>query len=68
MRRDTGHPGPVAFKVGDVHEGVLLRFMAKTAHAFAIAKLGLNAFRPLLTEIILRESSARQISPSVLAT
>lgn len=54
---ETGHTGPIAFKVGDVHEGALLRFIAKTAHAFAVAKLGLEAFRPLLADVILGYSS-----------
>ncbi len=57
VKAETGHDGEVAFKVGDVHQGALLRFMAKTAHAFAAAKLGLDGFKPLLADIILNRSN-----------
>jgi hypothetical protein len=42
-----------AVEVAEVNRGHFLRFLAKTAHAFAVAALGLDAFRPFLKDIIL---------------
>jgi hypothetical protein len=46
----------VAVKVGEVNRGHFLRFLAKTAHAFAVSVPGLDAFEPFLKDIILNES------------
>lgn len=46
----------VAVKVGAVNRDHFLRFLAKTAHAFAVSRLGLDGFQPFLTEAILNES------------
>ena len=43
----------VAIEIGLVSRESFLRFLAKTAHAYAVAELGLNAFEPFLTDIIL---------------
>lgn len=47
----------VAVEVAKVRRDHFLRFLAKTAHAFAVAVLGLDSFRPFLTDIILCRSS-----------
>lgn len=36
------------------HGGYFMRLLAKTAHALAVAKYGLGAFKPLLPDVILR--------------
>ncbi|WP_428427305.1 HNH endonuclease [Pararhizobium sp.] len=46
----------VAMKVGDVNRLNYLRSLAKTAHAFTAAKVGLDAFEPCLSDIILNRS------------
>ena len=46
----------VAVKVGEVNRNHFLRFLAKTAHAFAVSALGLDALRPVLKDLILNES------------
>jgi len=43
----------VAMEIGAVNRNHFLRFLAKTAHAYAVAELGLEAFKPRLTDIIL---------------
>lgn len=47
----------VAMKVGEVNRLHYLRSLAKTAHAFAVATLGLDAFEPLLLDLILNRSN-----------
>lgn len=51
-RLETGHTGPIAIHVADVDHSKLFRFLAKTAHAFAVGVLGFDAFRPLLPDIL----------------
>lgn len=46
----------VAMKLGDVNRSNFLRFLAKTAHAFSVMVLGLDSFRPFLTDLILKRS------------
>ncbi|MEV8642365.1 HNH endonuclease [Mesorhizobium ciceri] len=46
----------VAMKLGDVNRSNFLRFLAKTAHAFAVMTLGPNSFRPFLADVILKRS------------
>ena len=46
----------VAVKLGVVNRVHYLRSLAKTAHAFAVAKLGMDAFKPVLTDLILSRS------------
>ena len=43
----------VALEIGAVNRTNFLRFLAKTAHAYAVAELGLDAFEPLLIDIVL---------------
>ncbi|WP_157384580.1 hypothetical protein [Nitratireductor soli] len=43
----------VAVKVGEVNRRHYLRSLAKTAHAYATAEMGLDAFDPLLVDLIL---------------
>lgn len=43
----------VAIKVDQIDRDDFLRFLIKTAHAYAVFEQGLNAFRPLTTEVIL---------------
>lgn len=43
----------VAVKVDTINREDFLRFLAKTAHAYAVFEKGLEAFRPLTTELIL---------------
>ncbi|HFT6990843.1 TPA: hypothetical protein ACGRQA_000115 [Stenotrophomonas maltophilia] len=38
--------------IGSIHPESFLRMLAKIAHCFAIAELGINAFTPLLLDII----------------
>ena len=47
----------VAVKTGEVNRLHYLRSLAKTAHAFAAAKFGLDAFEPFLTDLILNRSN-----------
>lgn len=46
----------VAVKVAEVNRLDFLRFIAKTAHAYAVAELGHGSFRPTLTDLILGRS------------
>ncbi|MER8948296.1 MULTISPECIES: hypothetical protein [unclassified Mesorhizobium] len=46
----------VAVKTGEVNRLHYLRSLAKTAHAFAAAKFGLDALEPFLTDLILNRS------------
>lgn len=46
----------VGFKLLPVNRLHYLRTLAKTAHAYAAAELGADAFRPFLTDIILNRS------------
>lgn len=43
----------VAMEIGVVNRSHFLRFLAKTAHAYAVAELGLDSFEPTLIDIIL---------------
>ena len=43
----------VAVKVDEINREDFLRFLVKTAHAYATFEKGLGAFRPLTTELIL---------------
>jgi hypothetical protein len=52
IRTETGARN-VAMKVGEINRNHFLRFLAKTAHAFAVAELGIDGFIPCLTDIIL---------------
>lgn len=45
-----------AMKVGEVNRLHFLRSLAKTAHAAAAAQLGIDAFEPFLTDVILCRS------------
>jgi hypothetical protein len=46
----------VGFRLPPVNRLHYLRSLAKTAHAFVAAKLGIDAFEPLLTDLILKRS------------
>ncbi|MAM40394.1 hypothetical protein AX777_04725 [Sphingobium yanoikuyae] len=46
----------VAMKVGEVNRDYFLRFLAKTAHAYATADLGLDGFTPFLNDLILNQA------------
>lgn len=46
----------VGFRLPNVHRLHYLRWLAKTAHAFAAAELGPDAFEPFLTDVILKRS------------
>jgi hypothetical protein len=43
----------VAVKVGEVNRTHFLRFLAKTAHAYACAELGIDGFSPYLNDAVL---------------
>jgi hypothetical protein len=47
----------VAVKLADINRDDFLRFIVKTAHAYAISELGMNAFRPLAVDQILCRSN-----------
>ena len=55
IAEETGEAN-VAMKLGDVNRNHFLRFLAKTAHAFAVAELGMDGFEPFLNDIILNKS------------
>jgi hypothetical protein len=55
IAKETGEAN-VAMKLGDVNRSHFLRFLAKTAHAFAVAELGMDGFDPFLNDIILNKS------------
>lgn len=46
----------VAMKIAEVNRSHFLRFLAKTAHAFVVAELGIEGFKPFLNDIILNRS------------
>lgn len=46
----------VKTKIGEVSREDYLRWLAKTAHGFAVAKFGLDAFDPFLLDIILNRT------------
>lgn len=52
IAEETGEAN-VAMKLGDVNRNHFLRFLAKTAHAFAVAELGKDGFEPFMNDIIL---------------
>lgn len=47
----------VAVKVDAINRDDFLRFLIKTAHAYAISELGAGAFRPLTADLILQRSN-----------
>lgn len=53
-----GYEGDLAMKIGNMDPRKFLRFVAKTAHAYAIAEHGLHAFEPMLLDIIFGRSQA----------
>ncbi|RWA60684.1 MAG: hypothetical protein E5X49_32920 [Mesorhizobium sp.] len=55
VAKDTG-ANHVAVNTGQVSRLHYLRSLAKTAHAFAAAKFGVDAFEPFLTDLILNRS------------
>lgn len=55
VREETG-ANHVAVKIDTVNREDFLRLLVKTAHAFAVSELGVSAFRPLATDLILRRS------------
>lgn len=57
VKAQTSHPGPVVLRVSSVDPTKLLRFLAKTAHAYAVAELGYDGFNHFTPEIILGRSS-----------
>lgn len=58
VRRITSATGArhVALKAGEVNRLHYQRFLAKTGHAFAAARIGLDAFDPVLPDLILNRS------------
>jgi hypothetical protein len=52
IAEETGSKN-VAVKIGEINRNDFLRFLMKTAHAYAVYELGLAAFRPLTTDMIL---------------
>jgi hypothetical protein len=46
----------VGFRHSEVNRGHYLRFLAKTAHAYAAAEFGIDAFEPFLLDLILNRS------------
>lgn len=56
VREETG-ANHVAFKSGEVNRLHYLRSLAKTAHAFAAARYGPDAFEPFLLDLILCRSN-----------
>lgn len=53
---ETGAKHGIAMSIGKVNRDQYLRSLAKTAHAYAAAELGLDAFEPFLCDIILNKS------------
>lgn len=47
----------VAVKVDTINREDFLRFLVKTAHAYAVFEKGLDAFRPLTTDLVLARHS-----------
>lgn len=47
----------VAVKIDTINRDDFLRFLIKTAHAYAVSELGTAAFRPLTTDVILQRSN-----------
>jgi hypothetical protein len=56
FREASGYQGNLAMKLGDMDPKKFLRFLAKTAHAFAVAELGDDAFDPFLLDLIFDRS------------
>lgn len=52
VRSETGHAGPIAIHVADVDHAKLFRFLAKTAHAYAVGVLGFEGFRHFLPDLL----------------
>jgi len=50
---EYNHDGPVALTIGIVDATKMMRFVAKTAHAYALAHLGEGFFHPCLPDSIL---------------
>lgn len=53
---ETGAKNGIAMSIGNVNRDNYLRSLAKTAHAYAAAEIGLDAFEPFLCNIILNKS------------
>lgn len=51
----------VAMKLGEVNRENYLRFLAKTAHAYAAAQLGPDGFEPFLPDVILKRSDKMSV-------
>lgn len=56
VAKETGSRN-VAVKIDSINRDDFLRFLIKTAHAFATFELGPEAFRPLATDLILQRSN-----------
>ncbi len=56
VQAQTSHPGPIALRASEVNQVKLFRFLAKTAHAYAVAELGYDGFTHFATDIILGRS------------
>lgn len=56
VAEETGAKHGIAMSIGKVNRLHYLRSLAKTAHAYAAAELGLDAFEPFLCDIILNRS------------
>ncbi|MGO7323263.1 HNH endonuclease [Rhizobium ruizarguesonis] len=56
VAEETGVKHGIAMSVGKVNRLHYLRSLAKTAHAYAAAEVGLDAFEPFLCDIILNKS------------
>ena len=55
VSRETGSPH-VGMILGQVDRKAYLRTIAKTAHAYAAAELGVESFEPFLTDLVLNRS------------
>jgi hypothetical protein len=55
-RKITGHTGNVGLNVAKLDPPKYFRFLAKMAHAMAVAEFGYDAFEPFLPDIILGKS------------
>jgi len=55
VAKETG-ANHVAMKLGEVNRSHFLRFLAKTAHAYAVAELKMDGFTPFLNDVILNKA------------
>ncbi|MHC2567800.1 hypothetical protein [Rhizobium leguminosarum] len=56
VAKEEGAKHGIAMSIGKVNRMHYLRSLAKTAHAYAAAELGLDAFEPFLCDVILNKS------------